>query len=183
MFTKSNDEEKKAASRPMTSGMAAPQPVTPPATPNAAPINTSPMGRPAATAPSIISADLTITGTLVTERDVQVDGRVEGDIRAAGLVLGEKALVQGDIYAEEATIRGRVEGSIRARKVTLTGTAHVEGNIVHDRQLSVDSGAFFEGNCKHNSNPLADAPESLKAKPRSTAGNGNTSASFTSLNA
>jgi cytoskeletal protein CcmA (bactofilin family) len=107
--------------------------------------------------PSIISADLTIKGTLVTERDVQLDGRVEGDIRAASLVLGEKALVQGDIYAEEAIIRGRVEGSIRARKVTLTTTAHVEGNIVHDRQLSVEAGAYFEGNCRHAENPMKDA--------------------------
>ena len=116
--------------------------------------------------PSIISADLTIKGTLVTERDVQLDGRVEGDIRAAGLVLGEKALVQGDIYAEEATIRGRVEGSIRARKVVLASTAHVEGNIVHDRQLSVEAGAYFEGNCRHSETPMKDAgSDATRRKP------------------
>jgi cytoskeletal protein CcmA (bactofilin family) len=179
MFTKNDDDKK---TNPVSAMQPKPMTAQAPAAssgPQAAP-------RPAAgtTAPSIISADLTITGTLVTERDVQVDGRIEGDIRAASLTLGEKALVQGDIYAEEAIIRGRVEGSIRARKVQLTGTAHVEGNIVHDRQLSVDSGAYFEGACKHAENPLADAPESLRAKPRQvSAGNGSPAASFTALNA
>ena len=107
--------------------------------------------------PSIISADLTVTGALVSSGDVQVDGRVEGDIRVSSLVVGEKATIQGDIYAEEAIIRGRVNGAIRARKVQLCTTAHVEGNILHEA-LAVEAGAFFEGNCRHSDNPLADAP-------------------------
>jgi len=104
--------------------------------------------------PSIISADLTVNGTLVSSGDVQIDGRVEGDVRVASLVIGEKATIQGDIYAEDAIIRGRVNGSIRARKVQLCTTAHVEGNILHEA-LAVEAGAFFEGNCRHSDNPLA----------------------------
>ena len=107
--------------------------------------------------PSIISAELTVRGTLVSAGDIQVDGRVDGDIRATALVIGEKASIVGDVYAEEATIRGRVEGSIRARKVHLCATCRVEGNILHEA-LSVEAGAFFEGNCRHSDNPLADAP-------------------------
>ena len=108
--------------------------------------------------PSIISSELIVRGTLISAGDVQIDGRVDGDIRAAALVIGEKAVIVGDVYAEEATVRGRVEGSIRARKVQLCATCHVEGNILHEA-FSVESGAFFEGNCRHSDNPLADAPE------------------------
>ncbi len=108
--------------------------------------------------PSIISAELTVRGTLVSAGDVTIDGKVDGDIRAASLVIGEKAIITGDVFAEEAIVRGRVEGSIRARKVQLCATCHVEGNILHEA-LSVESGAFFEGNCRHTDNPLADAPE------------------------
>src|SRR5258707_2372699 len=110
--------------------------------------------------PSIIRAELTVRGTLVSAGDVTIDGKVDGDVRAASLVIGEQAVITGDVYAEEATVRGRVEGSIRARKVTLCATCHVEGNILHEA-LSVESGAFFEGNCRHSSNPLADAPEAV----------------------
>src|ERR1700687_5347847 len=108
--------------------------------------------------PSIISADLIVRGTLISAGDVQIDGKVDGDIRASGLVIGEKAVITGDVFAEEAIVRGRVEGSIRARKVQLCATSHVEGNILHEA-FSVETGAFFEGNCRHTDNPLADAPE------------------------
>src|SRR5882724_9959517 len=107
-------------------------------------------------APSIISADLIVTGTLTSTGDIQIDGRVEGDVHSAGLVIGDKAYINGEILAEEVTIRGRVEGSIRARKVLLCSTSHVEGNILHEA-FAVETGAFFEGNCRHSDNPLGDA--------------------------
>lgn len=106
-------------------------------------------------APSIISADLTVTGTLTSTGDIQVDGRVEGDVQSSGLVIGEKAFIHGDVASEEVTVRGRVQGSIRARKVLLCSTCHVEGNILHEA-FAVETGAFFEGNCRHADNPLAE---------------------------
>jgi len=115
--------------------------------------------------PSIISADLIVRGTLFSAGDVQIDGKVDGDIRAGGLVIGEKAIIVGDVYADEAVIRGRVEGGISARKVQLCSTCHVEGNILHEA-LSVEIGAYFEGNCRHSENPLANAPENVAATER-----------------
>ena len=106
-------------------------------------------------APSIISADLVVNGTLTSTGDIQIDGRVEGDVRSAGLVVGDKAFIQGEVLAEDLTVRGRIQGSIRARKVLLCSTCHVEGNILHEA-FSVEAGAFFEGNCRHSDNPMAD---------------------------
>ena len=116
--------------------------------------------------PSIISAEVIVTGTVISSGDIQVDGRINGDIRAGAIIVGEKAAIVGDIYADEAIIRGHVEGSIHARKVQLCATCHVEGNIMHEA-LSVEAGAFFEGNCRHSDNPLADAPENPPARPLS----------------
>jgi cytoskeletal protein CcmA (bactofilin family) len=96
-----------------------------------------------------------VNGTLISTGDIQVDGRVEGDVRSTGLVVGDKAFVHGELCAEEVTVRGRVQGSIRARKVLLCATSHVEGNILHEA-FAVETGAFFEGNCRHAENPLAD---------------------------
>src|SRR5437868_394517 len=115
-------------------------------------------------APSIISADLIVNGTLSSTGDIQIDGRVEGDVHSAGLVIGDKAYIQGEIMAEEVTIRGRVHGSIRARKVLLCSTSHVEGNILHEA-FAVETGAFFEGNCRHADNPLADEGAKKLASP------------------
>jgi cytoskeletal protein CcmA (bactofilin family) len=118
-------------------------------------------------APSIISSDLLVNGTLVSTGDIQIDGRVEGDVHSAGLVIGDKALIHGEILAEDVVVRGKVQGSIRARKVLLAATCHVEGNILHEA-FAVEAGAFFEGNCRHSDNPLSDeAKKSMgfEAKP------------------
>jgi cytoskeletal protein CcmA (bactofilin family) len=106
-------------------------------------------------APSIISTDLNVTGTLTSAGDMQIDGSIDGDVRCANLVVGESATVKGEIVAEEVVVRGRVEGSIRARKVQLCATCKVEGNILHET-FAVESGALFEGNCRHSDNPLSD---------------------------
>jgi cytoskeletal protein CcmA (bactofilin family) len=106
-------------------------------------------------APSIISGDVVVDGTLRSTGDIQIDGRVEGDVHSIGLVIGEKAFVHGDVLAEEVTVRGRVQGGIRARKVLLCSTCHVEGNILHEA-FAVEAGAFFEGNCRHADNPLSE---------------------------
>lgn len=107
------------------------------------------------TVPSIISADLTVTGALNSSGDMQIDGIVEGDVRSIGLVIGERAEIHGEIWAEDVTVRGKVIGRIRARKVLLSATSHVEGDILHEA-FAVEAGAFFEGNCRHSDNPLGD---------------------------
>src|SRR5579862_7257544 len=68
-------------------------------------------------APSIISGDLVVTGTLTSSGDIQIDGKVEGNVNSAGLVIGDKACIEGDVMAEDVTVRGCVKGSIRARKI------------------------------------------------------------------
>lgn len=127
-----------------------------------------PQPRVARSAPSIISPDLVVNGTLVSTGDIQIDGRVEGDVRSVGLVIGEKAFIHGEVCAEEVTVRGRVQGGIRARKVLLCSTSKVEGNILHET-FAVESGAFFDGNCRHAENPLADDAPTAKS-PSMSAG-------------
>jgi cytoskeletal protein CcmA (bactofilin family) len=140
MFNKAKDAPEATTATPATS---------------AAPVQPQKRAAGVRSAPSIISSDLVVTGTLSSTGDMQVDGRVEGDVHSAGLVIGEKAVIQGEVLADEVTVRGRVEGSIRARKILLCSTCHVEGNILHEA-FAVEAGAFFEGNCRHSDNPLAE---------------------------
>jgi cytoskeletal protein CcmA (bactofilin family) len=130
------------------------------AAPPPQPLLTAPQALPkrarALSAPSIISADMVINGTINSTGDIQIDGRVEGDVRSVGLVVGDKAEIHGEVLAEDVTIRGKVTGRIRGRKVLLAATSHVEGDILHEA-FAVESGAFFEGNCRHSDNPLGDS--------------------------
>ena len=52
----------------------------------------TPKPKPAA---SVLSSDLHITGNIKTTGDIQVEGSVEGDIRAHLLTIGETATIKG----------------------------------------------------------------------------------------
>lgn len=116
------------------------------------------------TAPSILSADLAVTGTITSEGEVQLEGSVEGDIRASSITIGKKSVVKGEVIAEIVTIHGKVIGKVRGKQVQLAATARVEGDITH-AQLSMENGAFFEGQCRHASDPTGTA---AKSKPTPT---------------
>jgi len=119
------------------------------------------------TAVSIFSSELTIEGSLTSEGDVHIDGRVKGGVTSAGLIIGDKAEVYGDVIAENLTIRGRILGNIRARKVLLCSSCHVEGDILHEA-FAVEAGAFFEGNCRHSSDCLAGTARPKREQAYST---------------
>ncbi len=119
--------------------------------------------RPAAksTIPSLISADLNVTGNLQTDGEIQIDGNVEGDVTCKKLMVGDTAVISGEIKADEVEVRGRVQGRIRSRSVLLTKSAHVVGEVWHD-SLSIEAGAFLDGHCKRNDSA---APKEV-ARPR-----------------
>ncbi len=110
--------------------------------------------------PSIISSDLTIKGNINTTGDVQVEGTVEGDIRAHMLTIGEGATIKGEVMADDVVVHGRVVGRLRGLKVRLTATARVEGDIVH-KTIAIESGAHFEGSVQRQDDPLS----STSSKP------------------
>ena len=112
--------------------------------------------------PSIISADLRITGDLVCSGDVQVDGWVEGDIQSRNIVIGEGATVQGGLQAETVRVCGVVNGQIKADSVVLEKTARVTGDVLH-KSLAMEQGASLEGMCKRLDATATIAPPSLKA--------------------
>ncbi|WOI54108.1 polymer-forming cytoskeletal protein [Parvularcula sp. LCG005] len=124
-----------------------------------------PAGRPGV--PSIISADVVITGKMEADGEVQFDGVIDGDLHAKGLVIGEGARVNGAVVAEKVRVCGAVEGEIRAVEVELAATALVHGDITHT-SLQIESGARFDGNCRHSDDPMtASAPIKKTSTPRS----------------
>jgi cytoskeletal protein CcmA (bactofilin family) len=94
-----------------------------------------------------IGSDVTIVGKVVGQGIVTIFGRIEGELRASAVTIGEGAEIQGNIVAQELTVGGYVKGTIHAERVKLIGTAKVEGDIFH-RSLSIDENAMFEGSSR-----------------------------------
>jgi cytoskeletal protein CcmA (bactofilin family) len=112
---------------------------------------------------STIGRSMTFVGKIVDEGAVQVFGRIEGELRALTILVGEGAKVEGDLVAEELTIGGTVKGTIHADRVKLNSTAVVEGDIFH-RSLSIEENARFEGSSKRKDN-AGDMPRTSPQQP------------------
>lgn len=105
-------------------------------------------GEPArAAAPSVLTADVCVVGELASRGWVRIDGLVEGDVRAQGVIVGEAGTVRGDVMAEEVEVRGAVTGRISGFAVRLEATARVTGDILQ-RSLAIAFGAEVEGSVR-----------------------------------
>ena len=120
--------------------------------------STAPKAKPPA---SVLSSDLHVVGNLRTTGDIQVEGTIEGDIRAHLLTVGEGATVKGEVIADDVVVNGRVVGRVRGLKVRLTSSARVEGDIIH-KTIAIESGAHFEGSVQRQDDPLSGAKTGAK---------------------
>ena len=121
-------------------------------------VNATPKAKPPA---SVLSADLTISGNLRTSGDIQIEGQVEGDIRAHLLTVGQSAMISGEVVADDVVVHGHVKGRVRGLKVRLTSSAQVEGDIIH-KTIAIESGAHFEGSVQRSEDPLKGGSSSAK---------------------
>jgi cytoskeletal protein CcmA (bactofilin family) len=108
--------------------------------------------------PSLLSNDLTIKGNVSTSGDIQIEGTIEGDVRAHLLTVGESATIRGEVVADDVVVNGRVVGRVRGLKVRLTASAKVEGDIVH-KTIAIESGAHFEGSVQRQEDPLNESSD------------------------
>jgi cytoskeletal protein CcmA (bactofilin family) len=112
---------------------------------------------------SSISSGMTIVGKMAGEGNVEIFGRIDGELRATTVLVAEGAEVEGDLVAEEVTIGGRVKGTVHGGRVRLNGTAVVEGDIFH-RSLAIEENARFEGSSRREENVI-DTPRVPLGQP------------------
>ena len=118
---------------------------------------------------SVIDPWLLITGDLGGDGELQVDGKVNGNIRCARLVVGKAGAINGSVTADEVIVRGEVKGVIRANRVMLLDSARVESEIFH-KTLTIEQGACFQGQVRFREDPMnAEMQNDQIAKLQETA--------------
>lgn len=113
---------------------------------------------------TVIGAGVVVNGTLHSDSDITIDGKLTGEIKTRGnVVIGPNALIKADITADSVSVAGQLKGNIDAvGETSIANTGKVQGNIVTNL-LSVASGGVFLGRSSMakttaNENPLQSEP-------------------------
>ena len=105
-----------------------------------------------------VGPDLVIRGVVEGRGQIEVRGKVEGQVKCREVSVAEGGRIEGSVMAERVQIGGAVEGPVRATTVKITKTARVVGNITH-LNLSVEAGAYIEGRRPWRPRPLGNEEE------------------------
>ncbi|WP_207260914.1 polymer-forming cytoskeletal protein [Desulfovibrio sp. Huiquan2017] len=95
---------------------------------------------------AFLGAGTNYHGKLHFQGAVRIDGNFQGEVVSEGtLVIGQEAVVDGQIKVGQLVLSGRLKGEVEAKnKVVLHKTANLQGNI-RTPVLVVEEGAVLEG--------------------------------------
>jgi cytoskeletal protein CcmA (bactofilin family) len=80
-------------------------------------------------------------GEITTKGTLRIDGNVEGDVQADGLIIGDKAYIKGNASATSIVVGGTIEGNVFAKGlVDIKKKGRVKGDIVTAKLTVVDGG-------------------------------------------
>ncbi len=98
---------------------------------------------------NLVGAGTVITGDINCSGDIRIDGTVKGNVEVSQkVVIGNTGVVIGNIIAMDSSISGKVDGNIQSDKSTvLHGTGTINGDII-TKQIIIEQGAKFNGECK-----------------------------------
>ena len=146
-------KERERGERPATAGPETTNPVFTPFTPAPREVETMnerdiPRSGDVAGTSAFLGKGCRVTGKLVFEGAVRIEGQVEGEITAQdALVIGESAVVNAQINGTSIVIHGKVTGDVTARKrLEIQAPGKVFGNI-NVPSLVIHEGVVFEGQC------------------------------------
>jgi cytoskeletal protein CcmA (bactofilin family) len=103
---------------------------------------------------SVIGRGAVVHGNVRGEGSIEILGRVEGDVVVGGeVVLGESALVLGDVTGTELSVSGTVRGNLRgSHTLRLEGGARVVGDLSAPR-IGIAPGALVRGTVRTDGEP------------------------------
>jgi cytoskeletal protein CcmA (bactofilin family) len=98
---------------------------------------------------NLIAASTKLTGDIITESDIRIDGMLKGNLTTSGrLIIGQSGSILGEVSCKMAEIEGTVDGKISvAELLSLKATSNLKGEVA-TAQLMIEPGAVFSGNCK-----------------------------------
>jgi cytoskeletal protein CcmA (bactofilin family) len=116
------------------------------------------------TGKDVLSSDVEIKGSIKFQKELLIDGKVEGEINSDGvLTIGENADIRGEIKTKSITVFGKVHGNITvAERCELKSKSTLQGDLKAAR-LVIEEGATFIGKSEVTSGTIP--AKSTSARP------------------
>ena len=109
---------------------------------------------------SIISKGLVLKGNLVSDGLLEVEGKINGNVKGNEITIRETGSVSGKIIANVLNIKGNFEGIIKSQKINISGKATIKGTLEYVA-LCVEDGASIIGDLKRMEEIILDADEDI----------------------
>jgi len=96
---------------------------------------------------TLIGEGCKVEGNFFVPTTTRIDGIIKGDLTGeVGIIIGTKALIEGNVCAAEVVVFGNVTGNVEADKLELKRGSNVNGDIMANN-LITEVGAIFNGKC------------------------------------
>lgn len=98
--------------------------------------------------PNRIEKNTKIKGDIVSEADLRIDGKLDGNVKTSGkVVIGKDGYIHGKVECVNADIEGNFNGELLVQDLlTLKASAVIEGTVIVSK-LAVEPGATFNASC------------------------------------
>ena len=98
---------------------------------------------------AFLGKNTSFVGKMTFEGMARLDGKFDGEIFSGDiLILGENAVINGEISVETLVVDGKVRGNVSATgKIEIHSTGRLYGDIATP-SLVIEEGGLFDGTCK-----------------------------------
>lgn len=112
---------------------------------------------------TIIADDVEVVGSIKSASNIQIDGKLNGDLNCSGdALLGNSCSIKGNVNVKSTTVNGQVNGNITAKdKIDLKSSARITGDI-RAKRLTVEDGVSFIGKAEVTPSSAGKASESIQ---------------------
>ncbi len=116
---------------------------------------------------NVLNSDVEIKGNLRFAGELTFEGKLEGEINSEGtLLLGDSAVVNGNINVGSVVVRGKVTGNVSAKdKIDIKAKSELFGDI-RASKLVIEEGITFVGRTEVNPNKVAPTAPARPPAPQ-----------------
>ena len=113
---------------------------------------------------SHLGENLRFEGEIDCKGEIEIDGKVKGNIKAKKLRILETGSVKGLVQTDDVEVLGHMIGNIESQNIYIGNKGVIRGNLHFENNLTVLEGADISGHVQKNKKEKAKRLDTDKVK-------------------